>query len=136
MDIRNCTRCKNIYNYDGFKICHNCRQADEADFQTIKEYLDNIPGANVSEVAEGTGIDPKKIIEFLKEGRLEMVGGGSILLECEVCGAGITTGRFCNKCVSGLQNEIGGAIGSSKASNETKQKEKEKFRVIDRYDKR
>ena len=136
MDIRNCTRCKKIYNYDGFKICHNCRQADEVDFQIIKDYLSHTPGANVSEVSEGTGIDPKKIIEFLKEGRLEMVSGGSILLECEVCGVGITTGRFCNKCADGLQNEIGGAISSNRLSAKTKEKEKEKFRVIDRYNNR
>lgn len=133
MDIRNCTRCKKIYNYDGFRICHNCRQADEADFQTIKDYLSHTPGANVSETSEGTGIEPKKIIEFLKEGRLEMASGGSIILECEACGVGITTGRFCIKCADELQNEIGGSISFRKRIEKTKEKQKDKFRVIDRY---
>lgn len=71
MDVRNCSRCGKIYAYDGFKICLSCRRDDEKDFKIIKEYIDENPGANISEVAEGTGVDTKKIIEFLREGRLK-----------------------------------------------------------------
>ncbi len=137
MDIRNCTRCKNIYQYDGFKICHNCRRDDELDFQKVKEYLEEFPGANISNVVENTEVKTRKVIEFLKEGRLEIEGGGDIVLECETCGVGIKTGRYCDKCVDGLQRELGQAMkDGSKSGEDKKTPAKEQFRVIDRYDKR
>ena len=137
MNIVNCTRCKKIYNYDGFKICYSCRKEDEVDFVTVKEYLEENPGANIASVVEDTEVDTKKVIEFLKEGRLEIEGsGGSILLECEKCGKGITTGRFCEKCAGGIQREIGQALGSSTSKKDSKGKEESKFRVIDRYSSR
>ena len=137
MNIKNCARCKNIYQYDGFKLCHNCRKADELDFQKVKEYLEEFPGANISNVVEVTGVDTKKVIEFLREGRLEIEGGGDIILECETCGVGITTGRFCNKCVGGLQKELGQAIGSgAKQQEEDKGSKKAEFRIKDRYERR
>lgn len=136
MDIRNCIRCGKIYKYDGFKICPSCRRLDEEDFQKVKDYLYEYPGANISEVHEGTGVDVDKIIEFLREGRLEIAGGGNLILECESCGVSINTGRFCNKCAAELQKQMGQAIGKSKPNTIKEPRVKEKFRVIERYEKR
>lgn len=135
MNIKNCTRCGKIYNYDGFRICPSCRRDDEQDFQKVKEYLYEYPGANISEVEEATGVDSKKIIDFLREGRLEVGEGSNLVLECENCGVSIRTGRFCEKCASGLQRELGQAVADAKSKNSSIKKE-EKFRVIDRYEKR
>ena len=134
MDIRNCSRCKKIYQYDGFKICHNCRRDDEMDFQKVKEYLEENPGANISDVVENTDVDTKKVIEFLRAGRLEIQGGGDIGLDCETCGVAITTGRFCDKCAGGLQRELGQAMKGGSKSEEDKKSQKEQFRIADRHD--
>ena len=134
MNIKNCTRCKNIYQYDGFKICHACRKADEEDFQRVKEYLEEYPGANISSVVENTKVDTKKVIEFLKEGRLEIEGGGDIILQCEKCGVGIRTGRFCDKCAGGLEKELGQAMSSLRPDPTKKRDSSAKFRVVDRYE--
>lgn len=137
MNIRNCSRCKKVYQYDGFRICHSCRKNDELQFQKVKSYLEEDPGANISNVVENTGVDTKKVIEFLREGRLEIEGGGDIILECEKCGEGITTGRFCNKCIGGLQRELGLAMTAKpKPGDEPKSSEKYRFRVADRYTRR
>lgn len=134
MNIRNCIRCGKIYNYDGFRICPTCRKDDEVDFQKVKDYLYENPGANISQVHEGTKVDTDKIIEFLREGRLEISGGGNLILECESCGVSISTGRFCNRCATELQRQMGQVIGKPKIEQKTDSKEK--FRVIDRYEKR
>ena len=138
MDVRNCPRCGKIYHYDGMKICPTCRRDDEKDYQTVKKYLYKNPGADISEVHKETEVDTDKIIEFLRQGRLEVGEGSNLLIECEICGAGITTGRFCNKCANNLQQELSSAVSSSKKEVELKsaKKEKDKFRVIDRYEKR
>lgn len=134
MDIRNCTRCGKIYKYDGFKICPTCRREDEEDFVKVREYLYEYPGANLHEVHEGTGVDTSKIIEFLRQGRLEIADDSNLILECEICGVSIRTGRFCDKCASDMKREFSSAI--KRPEKKPIQKEKERFRVIDRYEKR
>ena len=114
MDVRNCPRCGNIYVYDNFKICPKCRRDDEIDFQKIKEYIDEYPDANITEVSEETEVDTQKIISFLKDGRLEIKGDENIFLSCERCGEPIKTGRFCDKCTLEMQREMKQAIGSRK----------------------
>ena len=84
-----------IYAYDGFNICMKCRRQDEEDFQKGKEYIDENPGATITQVTEETEVDSKKIIEFLRQGRLEIRDEDNLLLNCERCGTSIKTGRFC-----------------------------------------
>lgn len=131
MDVRNCKRCGKIYNYDGFRLCPTCRREDEEDFVKVKEYIYDHPKANISEVSEGTEVDPEKIIEFLRQDRLEIADGGNLILECEICSVSIKSGRFCNKCKHDLEKEMGRSI---KPGEEVENKrETGKFRVMDRY---
>lgn len=132
MDIRNCTRCGKIYQYDGFKICPTCRREDEEDFLKVREYLYDYPGANLQEVHEATGVATSKIIEFLRQGRLEVAEDSNLILQCEKCGTSIKTGRYCDKCALELKRELSSAI--NRPGSPIK-REKERFRVVDRYKK-
>mgnify|MGYP000990056772 CR=1 FL=1 len=134
MDIRNCTRCGKIYAYDGFNICLKCRREDEDDFEIVKEYINENPGATISEVSEATEIDSKKIIEFLRQGRLEIKDENNIILKCERCGASIKTGRFCDKCVLEMQREFKQSIGGGvDPKNIRDGKMKERIKITDKY---
>lgn len=132
MDIRNCTRCGKIYQYDGFKICPTCRREDEEDFLKVREYLYDYPGANLQEVHEATGVATSKIIEFLRQGRLEVAEESNLILQCEKCGTSIKTGRYCDKCALELKRELSSAINRPGVPIK---REKERFRVVDRYKK-
>ncbi|HSH37048.1 TIGR03826 family flagellar region protein [Schnuerera sp.] len=137
MDVRNCSRCGKIYAYDGFNICLQCRRKDEEDFKKVKEYIDENPGVNISEVSEETGVDTKKIISFLREGRLEVEDEHNLLLSCERCGASIKTGRFCEKCTVEMQREFKQSIGGGRDPKDLENgRAKERIRITDRYKKR
>lgn len=136
MNVRNCTRCGKIYNYDGFKVCRICRKEDELDYQKVKDYLQENPGADISEVHNATEVEHSKIIDFLRDGRLEVEEGGSLILECESCGISIRTGRFCDKCAGVLTKEMSRVVDSSRSKNPAINRTEAKFRVVDRYDKR
>lgn len=133
VNVRNCRSCGKIYQYDGFNVCHSCRKDAIEDFKKVKEYIYEYPGANISEVHEGTEVGVDKIIEFLKEGRLEIAEGGNLILECENCGVSITTGRFCDKCTSQLQRELGGVVDSARNQNKETSRNEAKFRYINKY---
>ncbi len=99
-DVRNCRKCGKIYNYiGGAPICPVCKQLEEDDFQKVKEYLYENPGATLTQVSTELQMGVEKIKRFLKEGRLEITDDyGNMVLECESCGKSIKSGRFCAEC--------------------------------------
>jgi flagellar operon protein (TIGR03826 family) len=119
-DVRNCRRCGRLFNYIGGEpICSVCRQADEEEFQRIKKYLYEYPGATLSQVSTELEISVEKIKKFLRDGRLEIAGdNGNMILECEKCGKSIKSGRFCDEC----EREMASGFKSvaSKMKNEMK----------------
>jgi flagellar operon protein (TIGR03826 family) len=136
LDIRNCSRCGRIFTYDGInRLCPRCRKQDEEDFINVREYLYDNPGATIQMVSEDTGVDSKKILRFLREGRLEIKDENTnLILDCERCGKPIKTGRFCDNCKVELERELKGAVASSKHEN-VKQRERDKMYIADRYKK-
>lgn len=133
MDVRNCRRCGQIYAYDGFNICLKCRREDEEDFKKVKEYLDEYPGSNISQVEEATEVSSKKIIEFLRQGRLEIEDEANVILSCERCGASIKTGRFCDQCKVEMEREFKQSIGGGRDPKDlTNGRLKERMQVAER----
>lgn len=114
MDIRNCRICGKIYAYDGFDICLSCRRKEDEEFKKVKAYIYDNPNASIQEVSEGTGVSVKKILRFLREGKLELKDENiNLILDCERCGAPIKTGRFCDKCKIELERELRASISNN-----------------------
>ncbi|MBS4535790.1 MerR family transcriptional regulator [Clostridium sp. D2Q-14] len=120
MGVRNCNKCGKIYNYDGFPYCSRCRREEEELFQKVKAYIYNNPDATIQEVSEETEVSTKKILNYLRQGRLEVKDGSNLILDCERCGQAIKTGRFCNKCAYELGRELVGAIKNDNKPFRTK----------------
>ena len=109
MDVRQCKRCRKIFNYTGNPLCHRCVQESDREFTEVRNYIYETPQASLEMVCEATGVDPNDVRRWLKEGRLILHKGGAALINCEKCGAPILTGRLCAQCVSAVQNELSGA---------------------------
>ncbi|RKD23538.1 flagellar operon protein TIGR03826 [Caminicella sporogenes DSM 14501] len=108
MDIRNCKECGKLFQYDGIsKLCYSCRKKDEEDFKRVKDYIYDNTGATITEVSEATGVSEDKILRYLREGRLEIVGENpGLVLDCERCGRAIRTGRYCEECAREIEKEL------------------------------
>lgn len=97
-NLVNCEKCGRMFQTIGsVKLCSKCRNTDDEMYKVVREFIYDNPGATVPEVAEATDVPERKILAFLKEGRLETVGD-SMLIECEKCGAPIRSGKMCEKC--------------------------------------
>ena len=117
MGIINCKKCGRIFAEDGFDFCPICRNNEDEIFKKVKDYLYEYPGASIQQVSEETGVGTKKILKFLREGKLEIKDDSpNLILDCERCGKPIKTGRFCDKCVVEMQKEFKGAIAPKEAS--------------------
>ncbi len=131
MDIRNCKSCGRIYLYHGSNLCPACNRERDRQYEIVRDYLYEYPGANIMEVSEATGVDEDIILLFLREGRLQLAKPG-IGLDCERCGVPITTGRLCNNCINDLKTEAKEALKNQSIHNRRTHTGEERMHVLDR----
>jgi len=124
MNVRNCKKCGRIFNYvSGILICPSCREGLEKKFQVVKDYIRENKNAGITEVAEACEVDVRQIKQWVREERLEFSAESPVGIDCELCGAMIRSGRFCDKCKSGMINELDKAIERPKAKIERKKRD-------------
>lgn len=106
-EVRNCRRCKKIFMYTtGPQICDACKKLEEEEYERVRAFVKEFPGATMQEVSRETGVSTHLIYRFLKEGRLEVSESSPIALQCENCGVRIKSGRFCISCSKRLANDM------------------------------
>lgn len=134
MNVRNCKKCGRLFNYvSGMPICPSCREAVEKKFQEVKDYIRENKNAGITEVAEACEVEVRQIKQWVREERLEFSADSPVGIDCELCGTMIRSGRFCDKCKSGMINELDKAIDKPKVKVENKkkdQKENPKMRFL------
>lgn len=124
MNVRNCKKCGRIFNYvSGLPICPSCREGMEKKFQEVKEYIRDNKQAGITEVAEACEVDVRQIKQWVREERLEFSADSPVGIDCELCGAMIRSGRFCDKCKNGMINELDKAVDKPKPQLEKRKKD-------------
>lgn len=112
MEFKNCKECGKVFQSNGFaRICQRCQKSDEEKYAKVKEYIYDNRGADINEVSDKTGVSVDKVLRYLREGRLEIIGGGSLILDCERCSRSISTGRFCESCAKEIDRELKKGLG-------------------------
>ncbi|QSZ28327.1 MerR family transcriptional regulator [Aceticella autotrophica] len=131
MDLRNCKRCGKLYTYNGIDICPECYRQDEEDFLKIRNYLETHPSDTMLEVSRNTGVEIKKIMEFLKEERLILSPRyTNIILKCERCGKPISSGRYCDECSKYIEEILAEGHSLNNINTDTKE-ERQKLYIRD-----
>ncbi|HHW23082.1 MAG TPA: flagellar operon protein YvyF [Clostridiaceae bacterium] len=125
-EVMNCRRCRKIFMYSGTgpKICESCKKLEEEEFEKVRAFVREFPGATAQEVSRETGVPTQLIYRFLKEGRLEVSESSPIALQCENCGVRIKSGRFCVQCSKKLATDM---IRMGRTLSETVQKSSEQL---------
>lgn len=106
-ELRNCPVCGKIFVKLVRNLCPDCIENEEQEFFQVREYLKDNAGASVEDITGYTGINEKKVLRWMREGRIEYTlhyGGAS--LTCDSCDAEINVGHLCAKCASNLANKL------------------------------
>ncbi len=99
MNVKNCRKCGKMFNYvGGMPVCPACRESAEAQFQAVKKYVQDHKTATIPQIVEECGVDAKQIQQWVREERLFFTEDSPVKINCEICGATIRTGRYCDKC--------------------------------------
>jgi|LSQX01.1.fsa_nt_gb predicted amidophosphoribosyltransferase len=107
MELKNCRRCGRVYQRVLGNVCPSCTEKMDEDFVKIRGYIDEHPSANISIVAEETGVPERTILQLLRDGRLEFYKAAESL-ECKRCGVWIKVGSYCEDCIKKLKTFMEG----------------------------
>ncbi len=131
MNVKNCKRCKRLFNYiAGPPICPECKAKEEELFQTVKKYIDAHKGVNITTVAQECEVEIDQIQRWVREERLQFSDASAAGIVCEKCGANILTGRFCEKCKKEMANNLNELLPKKGPAPKKPTKESPKMRFL------
>lgn len=104
MENRNCPKCGKLFPFYAVNMCEACRALEEENFEKVKAYISENPENDLNTISKDTGVSTRKILSYIKEGRIILTKALKSELMCEHCGKPITSGRFCDRCVLKFQN--------------------------------
>jgi len=113
MEMANCRKCKKVFPRISDPICDSCKKEEEDLFRSVVEYLRDNPGSSVNQVSEATGATAKKIMGYLRDGRIEI---STSELSCRQCGVRIKTGIYCDTCQVEVNLQISNLTANNAAS--------------------
>ena len=106
MEVVNCPRCGRIFQKIKSPLCPSCEKAEEQIFESVRDYIEGNGDCTLSELSDATGASPKKILRYVREGRLEVSKGMHGDVRCEVCNRPISKGRYCDTCMIKINQNI------------------------------
>jgi uncharacterized C2H2 Zn-finger protein len=98
MDVVNCPRCGKIFTRINSSICPECEREEEFTFQNLKDFIRDHSECTLSELSEATNVSTRKILRYIRDGRLEISKGMQGEVRCEICNCPITAGHYCDSC--------------------------------------
>lgn len=99
MEVRNCRSCGRLYNHlSGPSLCPECVRKLEDKYAEVRDYIRENPRSTINDVSEANDVSIQQIKQWIKEERLEFSKDSPVGIECELCGANISTGRYCKNC--------------------------------------
>ena len=106
MNLKNCPGCGKMYVQSSLGACEECRVKEEEGFMAIKSYIDENNSCTLGELAEATGVHIKKILGYIREGRLMATPGMANEVGCKACNKPVMSGNYCEDCTIRLNKGI------------------------------
>ncbi len=130
MEVRNCRSCGRLFNYlGGPNICPACRDEVEKKFQDVKEFIRENPRATIQDISDANEVSTSQIKQWIREERLQFADDSPMGIECEICGASIKTGKYCDACKNNMANALSSSIEKPKAPEAPKPKPKKENKM-------
>lgn len=127
LNVKVCTFCGRLFQSTGPNICPECSVKLDEDFLKVREYLYDNPGhVDVLDIVNNTGVSEKAVLRLIKDGRIaRKVSEGDTDLRCAICGAPISSGRLCRRCMDEWKTGMGerGAASADADKNSTTSKD-------------
>lgn len=106
LNVENCKRCGKIYIKNNFGMCSSCVKDIETEYEKCLQFLRENRTCTIQELSDGTGVDMKQIVKFIREGRISIKDNPNMTYECDICGTPIRKNNICDNCRTRLVKDI------------------------------
>lgn len=106
MDIRQCRRCRKLFDYRGNPNCPACVQQMDQMFVMVRNFLYDNPHADMEAICEASGAEENDVLAWLREGRLIVDSDMTPLLTCVNCRKPIQSGQYCDACAHQMRAQL------------------------------
>ena len=108
MPLAKCVRCDNLFDKTKNAVCAPCVPDEEADYERIREVVDEHPDMGAEAVAELSEVPLQVVMRMLDQGLItntSTLAGGS---KCGRCGAEAisATKKLCHSCLEKLNQNV------------------------------
>lgn len=113
-EFARCARCEKVFQRIRSVVCHDCLDAEEADYAKIRDVLNRQPNLNVQQTAEAAEVDVDCVLRMLNEGLITNAALSNPVT-CGRCGAPAISlsKRLCEKCLLQLDTEVAHALAEA-----------------------
>lgn len=122
--LTNCENCGQLYIKNAVRdVCEKCYRQEEEAYTTVYKFIRQRVNrtATMQQVVDGTGVEEKLIIKFIKKGRIHVSQFPNLGYPCDRCGAFIQTGKLCDSCKKDINSQIT-ALDREEERNRSEQK--------------
>lgn len=106
MVAKNCPRCGKVFTMVSDPICKPCMKEEEEIFEKVREFVKENQNSSIKEVSDACEVSTKKILQYIRDGKLEAGIGMTGEILCSKCGRPIVTGRMCDTCRVETGNQV------------------------------
>lgn len=106
--LANCTICGKLFLKDHTDYCLDCYKEMEQEFKIVSGFL-KVEGnrfASIKEVGRLTGVQEKRIADFIRDGRIYVEDFPNLGYDCAHCGTMIQRQMLCNNCFEEFTSEV------------------------------
>jgi NMD protein affecting ribosome stability and mRNA decay len=121
MNAINCPRCGRVFTKVAAPICNDCEKAEAEKFEEVRLYVKENPHSSAQEVSEKCEVSIKRILSYVRDGKLDISQGMEGLITCSKCGRPIKSGRMCERCVKNVSGALSDMISVSVSNKGSKQ---------------
>jgi len=117
MEPKNCPRCGKIFVQLSETLCKDCVKIEEAIYETVRQYVRDNPNSSINEVSVACDVPVKRVMAYIRDGRLHATPGMQDDILCSKCGKPILMGRMCEKCILDVNFKVKDMKDASKFKN-------------------
>ena len=106
METINCPRCGKLFLKFIEPICPPCVKEEEEIFERVRLYVKEHPNCSIKEASDACDVPVKRILKYIRDGKLEASHGMAGEITCGKCGKPILIGRMCDICANEASSQV------------------------------
>ncbi len=108
MPLAKCVRCDNLFEKSDNPVCTPCKPDEEADFEKVRECLNEHPDLSAEAVAELADVPLKVVMRMVDQGAVTKVSAIDGTPKCGRCGADAISfsKKLCHSCLEELKQRV------------------------------